>query len=756
MSSYANNHILYGNYGLSNRRIQVRELAILDGSPNSLQTIPISRGTGSSVVRNRTEARSIKLAGGTTFTNETQKEDSVLEMTDKVKKIFSKQKRLLRTVPKSKVTVLDDCQSTLNWSNSGDAGALSLDQADFEYNNASLKSTVTVSTGSATYNKDITSQDLSVLTNTGNFEFWTYLSDVYNVNSLDFRVGNKTRNQIKKSSEIATANTYWQKGAGLTENGVVGTSGLSGQPVYSFAFTGANSYIQQTYATNRVPASPLQDVTLSAEVRLASGTWSGGNRNFAITCYDSGGTNLGTVNGATFTATATNARYSSTVQTLASTAYIRFIFPTNLTSATLEFSAPQLEFGTTATAYQSQGTVLDNYYSQNITTNYEGLPFENGWNYISVPWGNEIEGLKMTETGTVNDTIIDYTLVNVNYETTAENFTFGLGGLFHVQESFCRNFLCSLDGAINTEPQWYLITDNIKNDFELNLLNYTGYAQATHNVKLFTETAVTTLTKTKKVDLQGTFSPLLVNTFTLNNVTNLTDLRYTNLSSNEIIRWTNSWTAGNILIFDGLNKFVTTDGNPQDFTGKIPSNILGINYLKMDIVTSSAVTVQYVVKTDDQGLRSEIRGQSFTASLSGTLTSVKLNMRINPGTGAGTVLPVKIYSSSGGYPNTLLATNNFSFYDSGTSYVDYEIPFNVSVTNTSVYHIVVDGTSLASVLGFFFWSRDNVSGYPDGKATVYSGGSWFDSGWDSYFIASIEPTPSTNIDWECSYKPLYI
>ena len=748
MSSYSNNHILYGNYGLSNKRIQVRELAILDGSPNALQTIPISRGTGSSVVRNRTEARSIKLAGGTTYTNETQKEDSVLEMTDKVKKIFSKQKRFLRTVPKSKVTVLDDCQSTLNWSNSGDGGALTLDQADFEYGNASLKSTVTVSGGSATYTKNIVSQDLSALANTGNFEFWTYLSDVYNITSLDFRVGRKLTNILVRTDALNNA-TKWLRVNGLT----ISTADVNGY----FTLTDGTSAFSGLQQTLGVVASG-QAFTFS--ITAKSGTNSTLNVSFQEV-------NLPfTVQFSTnFALTGTETRYTITGTNNSSNSVgvvLRVGTGAGINEGTLLIKDPQLELGSTATAYQVQSgaTGAEAYYSQNITTNYEGLPFENGWNYISVPWGNDIEGLKMTETGVVNDSIIDYTLLKANYLTTAENFTFGLGGLFHVQEDFCRNFLCSLDGGINTEPQWYLTADNIKNDFELTLLNYTGYSQATHSITLFTESAITTLNRTKKVDLHGTLKPLINNNFTLNAVTNLNNLVYTNLSTSESISWTKSWVAGDNLIFDSAVPTVTTNGLAQDFNGKIPSNNLGINYLNMNIIQSSNSVISQLVGSLYETGSEKYVAQSFTPGISGTVTSVTAYVRLYSFDPRQATVNFELRTNNAGVPSTTIlatATVTEAVANLGTRDFTATVTFSQAVTSGTLYWICMP-TTTGSFRG---WYYDGSNVYANGSratSTAVDGlSAWTASaGTDRKFSVVIEPTPATNIDWSASYKPRYI
>jgi hypothetical protein len=600
MSSYSNNQILYGNYSLSNKRFQVKELSFLDSSPNELQTIPISRGTGSSVVRSRTGARKIRLAGGYTYTSTTADNDNVLIASEEIKEVFGKQKRFLRTCPLSKMIVIDACNSTTSWVDSDDATNITLNTTDWQYSIStqtpacvSFTADVSVSANNfATMTKDGgTAVDLSSKTDRGNFEFWVFLGDSYYVSSVAIRIGSSS----------------------------------------------------------------------------------------------------------------------------------------------------------------------SDYYSATITANYEGKPFENGWNYCSIKWGDEVNGKTITETGTVADNGIDYKQVVVNYSASAEDFTAYLGGFFWGDENFVRNYPCSLDGSVNFEPNWFLTTDAVKNDFELDLLNYTGYSISTHSIALFTENNITTLNRTKTINLGGNYEPLLTNNFKLNTITNLNFLEYENLNTNEKISWAKTWTAGDNLIFDALETKVETNGLPQDFTGKLPKNITGVNRLRMNIVQSgNTVNSQLVHNSENQTSGFSLSAQSFVAPISGTLTTASVLYRADNYSYPGSNLTMNayLYSNSGSLPSAILSSTTFTLPQEDFAWKN--ITFNYTVVSGTTYWLVVQHEQVSGFLNYNYLWKYNSTSVITGNRARFNGSTWTtEASQDMTYILTFEPTPSTNIDWTCSYKKLY-
>lgn len=598
MSSLSNNHILFNNYSLSNNRIQIVDMSFLDGSSQDVQSIPITRGIGSSVVRRRTENRIIKITAGTTATSPTQNEDSALLMSEYVKKIFYRDKTILRTTPKSKVINLNTCQSLGGWAVASDGGSLSVDTKEFQFENASLLSTVTPSTGSAVYTLNSATQiNLSSVSNSGNFEFWLDLSDVYSITSINFRVGSDS----------------------------------------------------------------------------------------------------------------------------------------------------------------------SNYYLADFTTNYEGEKLQNGSNYFSVPWGNAVQGKTIAQEGTPVNTAIDYIRIQINFTPTANLFQARLGGFFHVDEEMTRNYPSILMGGINFEQQWFLNVGNLKNNWQLDLMNYAGYSQATHDIVLFAEYGITTLTRTKSVDLKGNFSPLITNQFRLNAITNLNFLTYSNFSKNESINWNKTWVANDNLIFDAKESIVSTNGMPQDFIGAIPKANLGVNYLNLSITQSSNTIISQLTGTLLEISSTRFGGQSFVAPISGTLTSVTLFNKVYSWDPEKFKVKAELRTDNAGTPsNTILSSLTVSeiINIQGLRNFSPVFNFNFVVTAGVTYWITQRVDAFNGGFTNSNWYYLNASAVAGNRATSTSAtgiGSWTASaGTDYNFNLAIEPTPATDIDWTARYKPLYI
>jgi hypothetical protein len=595
---------------LSNRRIQVTELEFLNSSPVDIQQIPIIRGSGSSVVRTRNEARTIKMKGGVTPTTYGGVDaDQILYLTSDINQIFNQQNSYLRTVPKSKVTLLDDCQSINGWTASDDATNVTLDTENFEWESASVAFDVDVSVSGnnyATLTKTLTTPiNLSAKTDTGNFEYSIYLQDAYYVSSIDVRIGNDS----------------------------------------------------------------------------------------------------------------------------------------------------------------------SNYYSTTFITNYEGKAFGNGVNYLSVAWGNEVQGRVINETGTVNDSVLDYLFVRINYAASASDFKGRLNFIAHVEEDFVRNYPCYSQGGVNWDPIWFKQTDNMPNEFEVTLLNNTGYGIATHDIQLFNVTGITSVSSTQTVDLKGNLEPQIANTFTLNTVTNLTDLRYSNLNKNELIRWTNTWVASDVVKFDKLNTIVTRNSIAQDFSGKLPGAVVGKNRLQMSIVTGASTLITVNTGLTERycdsfsisgfGISSRSYAQSFTCTSTSQLTDLTIY-----GRGVDTTTPVyiSIESNSAGSPSGIVLWSGYFTPNSTASITANTISgINLAITNTTVYWCVLKTPSITN-LGLvtfasnrFYWAISNVA-YSGGEAknNFSSAPSYTATSDDQQFQITQTPTPSTNIDWTATYKPLYL
>lgn len=597
MSTLSNTRVWFGNNSITNSQISLTSLDIISSTAKDLQTQELNRASGSSVIRNRYQSRSINVSGGVSPNSLTENRADVLNLTDKVKSFFSKDDRYLRIVPTSRITVLDDCQSVTGWTASSDATNVTLDENEFSYESASVAFDVDVSASGddfAVISKTLsTAIDLSgsAVSDNGNFEVELYLQDVYFVSSIELRIGNDG----------------------------------------------------------------------------------------------------------------------------------------------------------------------SNYYSTTFTNNYESKPFENGWNLLSMKWGDSLNGLTASETGTVNNSAIDYIYIKINYTSEAEDFKAKVGSVYHAQESYVRNYPCYVQDSITFDADWYKVADNVSSDFEYTLLNYTGFSIATHDIELFNVTGIATASNTQKVEIHGTGSPRLNNTFTLNDSTNLTDLRYTNLNLNETIQWTNTWADNDVVNFDKSIPIVTRNGQPQDFVGKLPDAIKGTNYLKMQVVTGASITIESLTSNAEREAINKVSDtanlyQSFTTTSAGTLNSISVKIRADALT--GNPFTVFLIADSGGTPGSIITLQNVN--PTSTTSTVYTANFNQALTAATVYWIGV----IAPIDQSCFWAEDTTQPYAGGKGyqVLAAGGPpvGSDTNSDFYFSVNIEPTPSTDIDWNCKYKPIYL
>ena len=131
MSTLSNTRVWFGNNSITNSQISLTSLDIISSTAKDLQTQELNRASGSSVIRNRYQSRSINVSGGVSPNSLTENRADVLNLTDKVKSFFSKDDRYLRIVPTSRITVLDDCQSVTGWTASSDATNVTLDENEF-------------------------------------------------------------------------------------------------------------------------------------------------------------------------------------------------------------------------------------------------------------------------------------------------------------------------------------------------------------------------------------------------------------------------------------------------------------------------------------------------------------------------------------------------------------------------------------------------------------------------------------------------
>lgn len=408
------------------------------------------------------------------------------------------------------------------------------------------------------------------------------------------------------------------------------------------------------------------------------------------------------------------------------------------------------------------GSSGSNYYTKNIITNYEGKALEQGWNYISIPHS----GVSIVGTPD-NTTMGRYIWLKFNYSSTTPDLTgFRYGGCLLTQDVQVRNYRCYRSGEIDISDSLN-VGAGVATPVSFNLVNYTGYGEGTQTETLFNQTGVTTLSNTQTVTLGGNRDLLPTIGMTLNTVTNLSQLKLSNLNNGQFIFFSNTWTAGDTVQVDNLNKAVTRNGNAQDFTnGRLPIFSLGRNKVRMEVIQSNNSVVSQLLqdisygygKEDYVGGTTTALAQAFTTTSSGVLQSIDI---LTQGNFVGTLF-CEVRADNAGVPaSTVLASSSISSVsDASFSYKTFN--FSLSVTTPTKYWIVLYQRGGLSSFSNGFWGARNSNVYASNDRatnTTFNGGgtgSWTaSSGQDHTFNVSIAPTPSTNINWNMSYKRLY-
>jgi hypothetical protein len=414
------------------------------------------------------------------------------------------------------------------------------------------------------------------------------------------------------------------------------------------------------------------------------------------------------------------------------------------------------------------GSDSSNFWSYNFTTNYEERKLENGVNYFSCPFSKKtlapcfVEA--MIETGTPNFASTNYIQVKINYSGTAIDIKkCRFGEFFAVNESKTMNYICYRENEIAYTKNWDYSRRVRK--YEVNLINYLGYGQATHLKLLAKQEDIATLSNTQLVNFDGTFEPAPILKLALNSTTNLNNLTIKNLNNSEITQFTNSWRQGDNVILDKKaefdmsgNQLVRKNGLAQDFEGKIPSFELGINRINLLITQSSANLISQTGNNQElpfkisQSLFKDF-SQSFFNPVAGTLSKISLKVR---GKGA---ITCRILASSLSSDTTLAASNQV--LDSLASSKILDFPFSLVLSANTTYRIVITGAFVSIGGGNsseYYLGVSNQNLYSNGELRdrVSNSSTWNAiNNTDAYFEATVEPTPFTDIDFSIEHLPFY-
>lgn len=147
-------------------------------------------------------------------------------------------------------------------------------------------------------------------------------------------------------------------------------------------------------------------------------------------------------------------------------------------------------------------------------------------------------------------------------------------------------------------------------------------------------------------------------------------------------------------------------------------------------------------------------GFSFTPGATGTLTKIKLKVKL--ASGSNGQLKVRIYANNAGSPGTVLQTISTQVINN-SAYADVELSCNVAVTSGTLYWIVVEDPIVVGSYHLYIGSN-SAGGYASGsikytKASAPS--SWINTNHasdDVYFYAYIQPTITSSYELSVEEK----
>lgn len=442
----------------------------------------------------------------------------------------------------------------------------------------------------------------------------------------------------------------------------------------------------------------------------------------------------------------------------------------------LLFVPDEVEFDSVGIRVGSSNT--DYYAFDGLKTNFEGKPIEQGWNLCSVPIPscNVVGSIDLTKLGKYLNITYRYNPSRASYSSVDVGPKFG--GMLVTIDKEIRNYRCYTKGAVNFQAGNYK-QKNLQGSVKL--LNYTGYGETTFTESMFNISAVTGLSNTQVVNLEGSFQKLLPSIqFKINNATNLSKLRVINLyDTQNYIELNNTWNNGDIITIDSLNKKVQTNNINQEFAaGKLLTFKKGKSQIKFEIIQGSSSSLQNTQLDSNQGLYTDSTGhcygaiaRAFVAPITGTLSNLAVYLTTPPVDYMGLfeyVMQIRSDTSNSpsNPPSTTVLHETITL---GNSQYGFRwVPFspNLSVTSGTKYWIVIkrssnsfryysSGNKIPLSWGISF-SGASAAGDNARSSATEGDGSWSnDSGQHHLFTATFQPTPATNIDWSMSYKRLF-
>lgn len=180
--------VIYSGDNLQNSKYTVTSETARSATSTDVQSIPVARGTGSTVVNSRLEAKVFSLTGSLHTTPGKNLQRVIADFDA----IFNKGNKRLRFIPEYEF--IADAQETSGWETQGGGSNVTIDEDNFNFLAASLKfDYADANAWAELYNSTLPAVDISGYENP-NFEFTLNIPNVDKVNNIEVRVGNDSLN----------------------------------------------------------------------------------------------------------------------------------------------------------------------------------------------------------------------------------------------------------------------------------------------------------------------------------------------------------------------------------------------------------------------------------------------------------------------------------------------------------------------------------------------------------------------------------
>lgn len=409
------------------------------------------------------------------------------------------------------------------------------------------------------------------------------------------------------------------------------------------------------------------------------------------------------------------------------------------------------------------GQDSSNYWSKNFTANYENKVLENGVNYFSVPFNisSTVPRTvnKMTATGSPTFAVTDYVQITINYSASAVDITnCHFGEVFWVNEDRVRNYPTYREGQVDFSRN-YVFSPNMRT-YKANLLNYKGYGMATHEILTLDITGFSGISNTSVISLpKGSYEPQPKFSFTVASATNLTDVKITNLTTNQNAQFTNAWATSDVGVLDKLNNTITRNNLPQDFSGKIPSFNLGNNWIKLETIGSTVSSITQTTQNSERLFYGDSSSQPFIAqsftspAVASVITSIEVLVRGFNDVADNHTRRLSLAIDSAGNPSTALGYGAVSYASLG-SLTWHTTTFNQLVSASTTYWITLANFSGFGYQSYGYWGEDTGASYAGGQGKYWTGSAWATTGRDFCFKVNYS-TSVSNLNYSIKYFPLY-